>query len=1114
MKVDLECHWKNGIRKDVADYARKFPELLTKSGRLPEELMRSAHEVMARYGSDKDTEVVGPSGGKSNYAKVRCPYCAALVEVGESDSAESVTCISCSSPFRWDPITTRGTDPVAIPPAIGKYDILGVLGRGAFGLVYKAKDWELGRLVALKMPRAGDFGSDEEQQRFLREARSAASLKHPGIVDVYGVSHEEGTTCIISEFIDGLALSELLTGPKLGYDRVAEIVSEVADALHHAHQHGIIHRDIKPGNILIDKLGKPHLADFGLARDDDEDITVTQSGQILGTPAYMSPEQAEGDQRAVGPASDIYCLGAMLYEMLTGELPFRGSSRMLIHQILNEEPASPRRLNDRIPQDLDTICLKALSKEPKKRYETAAKMAEDLRRWLHNEPILARPISTTERFMRWSKRNPTVATLGGLVILLLVAIAAGATLAAIKINKSRLETEEALITAKLDRDQKESALRKQRADALDASQSFAEESVRAAEHNRFDEAGIRAKAAERLYPSGPWGPYAFGLVAFHRKDFAAAEQFMKEALEKDPQHLPSKAALSRILVEAGRTEEAMKIFQSEEVTDWQTVRATGDVLFDAKKYAEAQKAFGKALDLFGRRLREVETNADSSTLLQSAEVCLKAGLFTDARAHFEEAIQKLKGLDSIDQAALNRAEKGFKEAASQVKYLTEELATARDDCWAWTQCEGFYDSVKNLPESVQRQRILAKLEDLHGKKVSIGLGSQDGALRTLNNFPGVRFLHPFYGFQLNSVDASWSLVSDLTPLEGMPIDSLYLTNTLVDDLRPIKGMPLKKLSLARSRVTDLEPLRGMPLEWLQVGQTGITDLAPLQGMKLTYLVCQQSGVSDLTPLAGMPITELRIDGTKVSDLTLLRGMPLTLLWCGYTLVKDLSPISGMKLTDLSCSGVPIEDLSILEGMPLKHLALTETKVRDLTPLKGMPLEHLNLEGAKVTDLSPLKDMPLTFLNIRGDPVTDFSPIRNLPIKHLMYSSDNYPVDATTLRQLPLKDLHVDKPATLENFRGLKLQTLHTHKGAFKDLSPLAGMPLERLIIPGAPVKDLSPLKGMPLKDLDLTHTLAIDLTPLEGMKLKEFRSPPKGQLTPASLKLIEQWQAEGCNVVW
>jgi serine/threonine-protein kinase len=400
------------------------------------------------------------------------------------------------------PVSEGGTSSVRASDSssVAGYEILGVLGRGAMGVVYKARQRGLKRIVALKMILAGEHAEERELARFRIEAEAVARLQHPNIVQVYEVGEQAGNPFLSLEYVDGGSLKEKLAGKPQPVQHAAQMVQVLAQAMGFAHRQGIIHRDLKPANVMLMKprpagstesgyascalveelYGTPKIADFGLAKRLEEDTGQTRSGTILGTPAYMAPEQAEGRSKEVGPLADLYALGAILYELLTGRPPFQGSTVWeTLDQVRTQEPVPPSRLQPKVPRDLETICLKCLQKEPHKRYGDTVVLAEDLRRFVSGEPILARPVSALERGYRWCRRYPRTAGLVGALSLTVVLFVVSLFFYNLQLRHEKAETEKQRQDAVTARD-----LADQRKDEAVKAKNEAEENSRIAQEQR------------------------------------------------------------------------------------------------------------------------------------------------------------------------------------------------------------------------------------------------------------------------------------------------------------------------------------------------------------------------------------------------------------------------------------------------------------------------------------------------------------------------------------------------------------------------------------------------------------------------------------------------------
>src|SRR5688572_9293814 len=368
-----------------------------------------------------------------------CPKCETVIG-GFGPVGLCPKCLLLSGLETQEGSERAGSQPNPARPQIryfGNYELLEEVASGGMGIVYKARQMSLNRIVAVKLLLFGRFSHPEFVQRFRVEAAAAAALQHPNIVAIHEVGEHDGQPYFSMDYVEGTNLADLVREHALPPKRAAVHLKQIAEAIHFAHQKGVLHRDLKPSNVLLDQFDQPRITDFGLAKQLHEGSDLTITGQVLGSPGYMPPEQAMGKRAAMGPASDVYSMGAILFHLLTGRPPFVSESvTETLQQVLGAEPVSPRLLNPSVPRDLETLCLKCLEKDPIRRYTTALELSQELDRFLRDEPIRARPAGPAHRAWRWARRNPAIAGLGVAVLLMLAAVALTSTIAALRIARA------------------------------------------------------------------------------------------------------------------------------------------------------------------------------------------------------------------------------------------------------------------------------------------------------------------------------------------------------------------------------------------------------------------------------------------------------------------------------------------------------------------------------------------------------------------------------------------------------------------------------------------------------------------------------------------------------
>jgi len=463
-KADAEA-WLQGIVRGSWDNPRSLPDAAFETI-VPGKTFKpaTADEITSRQGESPEVpsneQTLDPN---KTLAGQEQPTTTPARSIAADENIHDARTIAAAA----DPNATLAPDPNAtiagtasspssrIPvKTIGEYEILDTIARGGMGVVYKARQRKLNRIVALKMILAGQFADQADIDRFYVEAEASANLRHPNIVGIHEVGEAEGQHYFSMDYIEGQSLADLVREHALVPRRAAEYVKTIAEAMHYAHEQGILHRDLKPSNVLLDRNNDPLVTDFGLAKRTEGQSQLTMSGTIVGTPAYMPPEQASGKLYLISVRSDVYSLGAILYELLTGRPPFVAANPFeTIKQVLENEPVSPRLLNQNVPVDLDTICLKCLQKEPARRYETAQALCDELTRYLAGEPILARPVGIVERSWRLCKRNPRVAISSGLAGFLLLFAAIVFPILYVRAEIAKGETQQALTKAEASIDQ-------------------------------------------------------------------------------------------------------------------------------------------------------------------------------------------------------------------------------------------------------------------------------------------------------------------------------------------------------------------------------------------------------------------------------------------------------------------------------------------------------------------------------------------------------------------------------------------------------------------------------------------------------------------------------------
>lgn len=601
---------------------------------------------------------------------------------------------------------------------VGEYDILGKIGHGGMGLVLKARQRGLKRVVALKMIKVGQLAEETEIARFLVEARAAAHLKHPNIVAVYDVGEHAGSPFFSMEYVEGQSLHKLISERPLQPQRAAVIIQKLALAVNYAHEAGILHRDLKPQNILLDKYEEPKITDFGLASSAQENSQLTATGTVLGTPSYMPPEQARGRHEEMGNWSDIYSLGATLYEALVGRPPFSAATLgETLQQVMSVDPVSPRTLNPAIPRDIETICLKCLEKSPARRYQTGQELADELQRFLEDRPILASPTSRTEKFVRWCRRNPVIAGA-------IAAVSAAAVVAIVSLWVGRnqaLEGERRATEGErraTEGERKATAALQETEKALQFSMNMVDQLlVKLGKVTLLDQPGMQPLTADI---------YAQALHSYEQllpkleknqrlsKDIAKVQLQMGFATKK----LGKPQEALALLEKAAKSLELLRV---DNKTDGELLESLslakiqmGTIHYEQKRFAAAAIPFQDAL-LLRREFAELEPeNIEAGQLLANSE--MNVGLLQEALGKPKEALEYYQAANARRKALLKKASDNSGLLRDRAKGLTNiGLLLAHQNKLA--EAEKNYDEARQaFAELVEHKDH--QIDDLHDLGIS------------------------------------------------------------------------------------------------------------------------------------------------------------------------------------------------------------------------------------------------------------------------------------------------------------------------------------------------------------------------------------------------------------
>ncbi|HZZ78170.1 MAG TPA: protein kinase [Gemmataceae bacterium] len=1007
-----------------------------------------------------------------------------------------------------------------------RYVVEEELARGGMGAVMRAIDCDIRREVAVKYLL--DQSDPKKKARFIEEAQITGQLEHPNIVPIHELGIDSEKHIFFSmKMVKGRSLGDILKGLRddpaaterdFSQGRLLAIFVNICNALAYAHSRGVVHRDLKPANIMVGDFGEVYVMDWGLAKvmrsamastgsgpalaipvakatdpldfsvplatpvpsaeatsaisrsskvvtSREIDADLTQQGAVLGTPVYMPPEQAAGKIDQIDERSDIYSMGAILYEIMTLQPPINKEGgywpilmRVAKGEIDAPEKKAPERARaGKVPAELSAIAMKALAAQPANRYATIELLRKDIERFMEGRSVSAKQDTIREMAVKLVKRNlgVSIATAAAAAILFIVGV--WSFIAILNANARTRDEQKAKIDL-----------------AKKSVPSFVRAAKLLISEKQFDDAFNQVDNAVNFDETDPDARFVRGQLMILRQEYAKARLDLEACLKLQPDRAKAKALLE--IVRDARKDDKGTLLALADEFGRQNAHTIAD---QVARYAQKLMASREEL------LNSYQVRIESAWPGRGRQVSLDG----EGRFHFrgEVAGAEVKSLEPLRGMPLSSLSFAFTPPVSDLTPLIGMPLTN-------VGLGGFPITDLTPLRGMQLQHLnlsaCYKISDLTPLK---GM-----PLKSLNLFQcsEVHDLSPLRGMKLEElILTNCPKIHDVSPLENMPLTSLNLQGCQVDDLTPLRGMKLPALNVGCSpKVHDLSSLKGMQLSNVWLSGKSIRSVAPLAGMKLEHIYLHEAlELADLSGLEGMPITNMGIhECPKLRDLSALKGMPLTVLTLVHSPeLTDLSPLRNSALTSLEFQNCfNLSDLSPLKGLKLKYLGLSNTMVKDLGPLEGMPLESLLLSScSSLHDLSPLKGMKLKALRLGGTPVLDLRPLRGMPLDSIGIGNC-----------ASLKDL--------SGLEGMPLTRLEAQMTVVTDWSPLAGTKLTHVYLDNSLIRDLAPFKGMPLQELGLRGCKDLhDLSPLAGMSILNITLPPevtKGMDAIRAMKSLTQ----------